>query len=498
MSNDDGLSLFDVRFGIGLGVGRGTAPGRDAASFHWANVVSSFPEPLGLRLDGDSMPLLLDVDSLVDPASLSVGDRVWVQMVGTGGRRVIVLGRSAAALTLGSGEGGWSGSLAWTQSGVAALRGPAATAAQMVTIPTHDGSGQTRHPSVQHVPAGLSGYSYWMAVTPYPGGSAAHEDPNIVASLDGVTWEVPAGLTNPIDDKPGGNSDPCLLWDGGRLHLWFRFNDTGSSEADEVIKHCSSVDGVTWSIPDSVILTDSTERVLLSPSVIRDRDGSLTMWAVDTVPTPNRIVRMSAPGPSGPWTVPQTGLNPTVPAGQEPWHIEVRLLGGLYVALINTCDLGTSGTNATLILATSTDGMVWHGPGTAVVAPFSSGAHSRAYKGSFLPSVTPDGAVGLTLWYSGPNGTTWRTFRTQLTAKPISDSGTVPIGVVAAGTGKNTPVTFTTRFPAPPRVFVTGNGARLNYAVGSVTATGFNFLSDNWSPGGTSALTEGYWTAVLY
>jgi len=90
-------------------------------------------------------------------------------------------------------------------------------------IPTYDGSGQAVHPSVLYIPGGFAGYTYWMAMTPYPWGQSGYENPSIVASNDGITWIVPTGITNPIEPKPktGHNYDPELVYDGSQLICYY-------------------------------------------------------------------------------------------------------------------------------------------------------------------------------------------------------------------------------------------------------------------------------------
>jgi hypothetical protein len=51
---------------------------RDITSFKWATVATS--NPLSIKLDGDSAPLALIPDSLVDPLTLVPGDRVRVEL----------------------------------------------------------------------------------------------------------------------------------------------------------------------------------------------------------------------------------------------------------------------------------------------------------------------------------------------------------------------------------------------------------------------------------
>lgn len=51
---------------------------KDLTSFKWATVTGN--NPLAIKLDGDTAPLALIPDSLVDPVSLTVGDRVRVEL----------------------------------------------------------------------------------------------------------------------------------------------------------------------------------------------------------------------------------------------------------------------------------------------------------------------------------------------------------------------------------------------------------------------------------
>lgn len=62
-----------------------------ANTYRWATVADN--SPLTVRLDGDTTPLEMVPESLVDPLTLGIGSRVWVQIWG---KRVIVLGTSGA------------------------------------------------------------------------------------------------------------------------------------------------------------------------------------------------------------------------------------------------------------------------------------------------------------------------------------------------------------------------------------------------------------------
>lgn len=67
---------------------------RDLTSFKWATVTGT--APLAIRLDGDTAPLALIPDSLVDPLLLVVGDRVRVEL---SLRKVVIHGKSNGVAT---------------------------------------------------------------------------------------------------------------------------------------------------------------------------------------------------------------------------------------------------------------------------------------------------------------------------------------------------------------------------------------------------------------
>lgn len=68
----------------------------DITSFKWASVMAN--NPLSIKLDGDTAALALIPDSLVDPLSLSVGDRVRVEL---SLRKVVVHGVAGGSINPG-------------------------------------------------------------------------------------------------------------------------------------------------------------------------------------------------------------------------------------------------------------------------------------------------------------------------------------------------------------------------------------------------------------
>lgn len=147
-----------------------------------------------------------------------------------------------------------------------------------LVIPTYDGSNQPIHPSVAYIPRKLGGYKYWMAFTPYPDLDNTKENPSIVASNDGYSWEVPTGITNPIFPAPttGFYADTTLLWDGTKLHLFWMHAGDGATK----YYHSESSDGITWS-----------EKVLVETSTFSLKDGMYyannTFYCVASPPTMN-------------------------------------------------------------------------------------------------------------------------------------------------------------------------------------------------------------------
>src|SRR5215472_11304848 len=87
--------------------------------------------------------------------------------------------------------------------------------------PTYDGSGQVTEPSIRDFPSGWRGFQYWLVVGPYPNSDASKENPSILVSNDGLFWEVPPGLTNPIDRPISGHlADSELFYDSSSDQLW--------------------------------------------------------------------------------------------------------------------------------------------------------------------------------------------------------------------------------------------------------------------------------------
>jgi hypothetical protein len=141
------------------------------------------------------------------------------------------------------------------------------------------------------------------------------------------------------------------------------------------------------------------------------------MYAVDIIPSPNRIVRLQcdSANPDSAWTEPVTV---TLTAGsmianREPWHIYVMKTGGRYYGLLNDVTLGGgTGGAGDLVFLASADGLTFTGSGAAVIPKAATGAHAQLYQSTMTPAVE-GGRAGFRVWYSGwSSDNTWWLYRT--------------------------------------------------------------------------------------
>lgn len=151
-------------------------------------------------------------------------------------------------------------------------------------LPTAYGNIDLIHPSVILLDNPISGYKFWMAATPYLKSDMSSENPHIYASNDGITWDIPSGLVNPIDPKPGQpkdnsnyNSDTHLIYNPvkNRLECFYREYDN-KEKIKATIKLRTSKDGIHWSEEADIIKLP----VGLSQAVVLE-DGVYKMWYID-------------------------------------------------------------------------------------------------------------------------------------------------------------------------------------------------------------------------
>ncbi|WP_129582277.1 hypothetical protein [Miniphocaeibacter massiliensis] len=131
---------------------------------------------------------------------------------------------------------------------------PFENAKSYLKIPTYIGNNQLLHPSVFYNPSKKFGYKWVMAFTPYSYTNDSTENPSIVVSEDGINWNVPNGLTNPLakTNRPGvvHYSDTEIFSNGNELELWYRESDKQARQS-RILRRKSN-DLVNWSDPEVV------------------------------------------------------------------------------------------------------------------------------------------------------------------------------------------------------------------------------------------------------
>lgn len=286
---------------------------------------------------------------------------------------------------------------------------PLTNAPASLVTPTYDGSGQGMHPSIVYFPAAWSGYSYWMAVTPYPNNDFLLENPSILASNDGSHWEVPPALVNPVAPAVGVHLDDVdLIYEPDFNQLWLYYLEEDLSNRTHLLRR-TSADGVNWSAPQNLFSVPNYN--MLSPAVQKTANGYM-MWYVDgglsgcLAATTSVEYRTSTDGVT--WSAPSVA-NLAQP-GQHVWHIEVRYIAAkqeywaLYAAYPDTCG------NTALYFATSKDGITWQVSGNPILGKGRDWDHDQIYRSTFLYDA---GADLLRVWYSAQHRHVWHTGYTE-------------------------------------------------------------------------------------
>jgi hypothetical protein len=279
----------------------------------------------------------------------------------------------------------------------------------LLNLPTSDGSGQACHPDVVYIPEGFgtSGWTYWMACTPYPYTASALENPEILASHDGLNWEVPEGLRNPVVAKPQGagdhNSDPDMLFYQGQLWLFYREtlrSKTPKTSPDQnTIYLVKSTDGVHWS-PPLAILQDNSGRQLVSPAVIHD-GLSFSMWMVEVQHGRLTLVRRGSLDGEN-WSEPVLASLSGLESGRYPWHIDVAQDGDQLAAVLVSCT-GLGGVASRIHYASSADGgLTWAARGFLLPLAYEFEGKLQ-YRASLRPIHSRGG--DFELWYSAASAT---------------------------------------------------------------------------------------------
>ena len=273
------------------------------------------------------------------------------------------------------------------------------------TTPTYDGSGQSVHPDVIYFPDGWHGYKYWMVMTPYPNGDASKENPSILVSNDGSSWEVPPGLTNPIDPTPasGHNCDPDMIYNNDTDELWVYYVEDGAGTS--YLKRKKSSDGVNWSGEEDIFSLPDYQ--ILSPAIVKV-GSTYHIWYVDAgsegcgASSTTVKYRTSSDGVN--WSSAQD-VNISQP-GYVIWHLNVIYVPskGEYWMLFAAYPSGSSCDNTVLFFAKSTDGINWTTYNNIALNKGSGWDGVQIYRSALLYNESNN---LLRVWYSAKGDSAW-------------------------------------------------------------------------------------------
>jgi hypothetical protein len=267
-----------------------------------------------------------------------------------------------------------------------------------LTFATYDGSGQVVHPDHALADPELFAATNQLAITPYPFGNAAFENPSLFVSSGSDLWRLLEGAPNPIVRPESGYlSDPDIVYVPERSELWTYYRQVTT---DNIIWLVRSTDGRQWSAPLQVLRAPNHS--IVSPAVVRRGPGDWWMFSINSGAEgcgarETRVqVRRSSDGVR--WA-------PAIPAdlgqpGAWVWHADVQWIAsrGEFWAVYNAKTDGGCATPVVLI-ATSPDGLSWTtAPQPVLVKGRAPMFRDVAYRTTFAFDAQRD---AITFWYSG-------------------------------------------------------------------------------------------------
>jgi hypothetical protein len=321
---------------------------------------------------------------------------------------------------------------------------PTATnATTYLTIPTYDGSGQTVHPDVWYNPNGWNGHKWWMAITPYYQQRQRFENPSLLYSDDGKTWNVPPGVTNPISPEPTDTTnsfqyDTEIIPPGydNKLRVMYGRREVDTSSAF----YTRTYDGSTIG-PEVKAFDDFTEGIV-SPAVV-EKNGVYILYYVD-VYNGYVIKKRTATNPEGPWSAPVV-CTLTNNTGFLPWHLNANLIGDQVCLLLTVSQAGTSGSGAKLFFASSVNDSTFITGSTPVLSK-KPGSWDNASIYRSCAIILDGGTKRLGLYYSASDTLlNWHTGYTEINLSPYLSTagGTVNGNVLINGSLSVSPTGYT-------------------------------------------------------
>jgi len=275
--------------------------------------------------------------------------------------------------------------------------------------PSYDGTGQQVHPDVVFVPGGWGSpgsYPYWMAVTPYPWGNDDYENPSVLVSTDGIQWDVPPGLTNPLAPNPadGHHCDPDMVLFDNQMFFYYMLG--GTSTGTSHLRLFRSSDGVHWTGPETVLTAPD---FLVSPTFV-EVGGELVCWYIDSPGcSANYSTVRQRVSPDGlHWGTAAT-VEMALP-GYVIWHMDIRPTPGGYAVLAAAYPSAAGCGQTSLFFGESADGLHWNlDPRPLLEANPMGWDNAQIYRSTFV--VNGD---DLRIWYSAcKNDGAWRVGYTE-------------------------------------------------------------------------------------
>lgn len=275
-------------------------------------------------------------------------------------------------------------------------------ASSYLNIPTYDGQNQMTHPDVIMFPTQWNGYKYWMVMTPYPNYNQRYENPSIIGSNDGVHWEVPSGLANPIVPAPAQeknyNNDPEIVYHDIHNELWLYYQEVNTIQNQIEVKLTKSTDGIHWDKPISLLNIPCYQWT--SPSYIK-QNNIFKAWTVNA-----GIEGRSAKSTIVEYRESTDGINwgeqqkvTLVHPEYIIWHLDVIYVPKYSEYWMVWAGYALKKKGISLFFAVSRDGLNWTAYQNPIVTPGKRGSwdDKRIYRSSLLYNDIND---SLRIWYS--------------------------------------------------------------------------------------------------
>jgi len=303
-----------------------------------------------------------------------------------------------------------------------------------LSIPDPYGYNQFNQPSIYFNETGVFGHKWWMFITPYAYSNGIYENACLYYSDDGLIWNVPPGVKNPIgmqiesdynsnaygfdpygSDPYGSDpygSDPDLIYnpDTEKFMLYYVIGDIMGNATIESPK-VKTYDGITVS-PEINVTAHG-----VSPTVLYDNaTRTYYMWIVDIDLQPHVIYRYTSTDGVNFDNKQVVGQS----SNYQPWHMNTMDYPGKSTLYALFTLMSNEGFNDDLHIATAnsyTDNFTVQSSPLLKVGDASSATHEDVQLYRSAGKFSDDGNT-LKLWIPAHDTLgAWTVFYTQATMK---------------------------------------------------------------------------------